>query len=56
MLAPESVHAPVPVLVTLPPPESTPEKLVVVLLPPADSAALPSVMLPVPAMEPTVSA
>jgi hypothetical protein len=45
---------PVPVLVRPPVPEITPEKVVLVLLPPAVSVAEPSVTPPAPASEPMV--
>ena len=43
---------PVPTLVRLPVPEMMPEKVVLVLLAPADRAALPSVTEPAPASDP----
>ena len=52
MLAPSSVIVPVPVLVSPPVPDITPEKVVLVSLPPVVSVAEPSVTLPAPASEP----
>ena len=43
-------------MVSPPVPLATPEKIVLVLLPPAVRVALPSVTFPAPASEPTVSA
>ena len=55
VLTPESRRLPVPAFTKLPVPDMTPEKVVEVLSPPALSWADPSVTLPAPAKEPTVS-
>src|SRR5204862_346979 len=52
--APDKVRVPVPVLVSPPVPEATPEKTVDVLSPPTVSVAEPRLALPLPASEPTV--
>ena len=54
--APDSVSVPEPVFVMAPVPLMTPLKDVLELSPPLVSVAEPSVMLPAPAIEPTVSA
>src|SRR5262245_47244361 len=54
VLVPDRVIVPLPILVRPPAPEITPEKVVLVLLPPAVSVAEPSVTLPAPASEPMV--
>ena len=55
-LAPDRVKTPVPTFVRPPAPDIAPLKVVLAWLPPAVKVALPRVMLPAPAMEPTVSA
>ncbi len=54
MLGPDSVSAPVPILVRPPAPVIPPENVVLVLSLPVVSVAEPSVTAPAPASEPSV--
>ena len=56
VLAPESVSAPVPLFVRPPVPLIVPANRVVPLFAPAVRVAVPRLMVPDPAIEPTVSA